>query len=695
MVALVDNIDNEFSGGLQDPMAIRNFLRYAYTNWTVKPRYVLLFGSGFFDYKNNLSSQPNWVPAYETPESIHQIYSFTSDDYFVLLDPGSPRVSLSIGRIPARTIDDATAAVDKIIEYQTGSPYDPWRNRITFVADDGLTSSGPEYPLDMHTSQAELLAQNHTPDSFEKDKIYESMYPTVLSATGRTKPQVNKAIVSAFNRGTVVLSFSGHGNTQQWTHEAVFTQTADIPQLVNHDRLAFLVGATCNFGQYDNPTDVSGGEQMVVMSQGGVIAEVTASRPVYQAQNEEFANALFDHLFARDSVGNLPRLGDVMWATKQAFPTSGADLWNAAKFNLLGDPTLRLDVPQSLVSLDSVNGKTTVAAIDTMKALGVVTVKGLMHHSDGTLWPDYNGTGIVEVFDSQRQEYLADINYTVEVIGSILYTGQVSVTNGAYKALFPIPKDVTYGSRSRLSVYAWNNTTDASGYTENVTIYGTDSTAASDTTGPQITIYFDDPSFRPGDRVKPNTTMYVDLHSVNGINTSSAGIGHGLFATLNNSTQIDLSSYYRGDLDTYQRGQVDYPMTNLPDGKYSVVVKAWDIRNNSSQVQTSFVVSSVTGIDMANVVNYPNPFAHSTTFTFQRNTTDAIDVEVKIYTIAGRLIQQIERYAISDRFVEIPWDGRDRDGDPLANGVYLYKIKAIASDQRTSQEQFGKLVIMK
>ena len=691
-VAIIDNVENEFSGGLLDPMAVRDFLRYAETNWTVKPRYVLLFGEGHYDYKNILSTTPNWIPPYESLESNYQIHSFASDDFFVMLDAGSPRISIAIGRIPARSIEEAKSMVDKIIQYETNSPLDTWRNRITFVGDDGLTSERNDGNI--HTAQAEDLAQNHTPDSFEKNKIYESMYPTVLSATGRTKPQVNKDIVSAINRGTLILNFSGHGNTQQWAHEAVFTQAADIPQLVNRDRLTFLVAATCNFAAYDDPSEESGGEQILVMDKGGAVGEVTSSRAVYQYNNQQFNNQLYDNLFARDANGNPRRLGDVMWLTKQIFPATVNDDWNAAKYHLLGDPTLRLNVPRSLVTLDSVNGAST-AQVDTMKALGIVSVNGLIRNPDNSPWPTFNGTGTIEVFDSQRQVFLQDINYTVEVTGSVLYRGEVSVTNGAYRVLFPIPKDVTYGNRSRLSFYSWNNQTDAVGFTENVTINGTDSTVVADTSGPQMSIYFDDQSFRPGDRVKPNTMLYVKLQSREGINTSTVGIGHGLQAVLNNTTDIDLTNYYRGDLNTYQSGLVQYQMAGLADGKYNIVVKAWDIRNNSSQAQTSFVISSNSDLEIVNVVNYPNPFSRSTMFTFQRNSEDPIDIEIKIYTITGRLIQHLDSYAVIDRFVQIPWDGRDHDGDPLANGVYLYKVTAKTENRGTTKEELGKLVIMR
>ena len=53
-----------------------------------------------------------------------------------MLNPGNPRVSVRLGRLPVRTLDEARAIVDKIIGYETAAPFDPWRNRVTFVADD-------------------------------------------------------------------------------------------------------------------------------------------------------------------------------------------------------------------------------------------------------------------------------------------------------------------------------------------------------------------------------------------------------------------------------------------------------------------------------------------------------------------------------------------------------------------------------
>jgi hypothetical protein len=702
VVADINQVYNEFSGGVPDVMAVRDFLRYAQLHWysipsvgdTVRPRYVLLFGSGHYDYKNIGTSLPNWIPPYETVESVIQINSYCSDDNFVLLNPNDPRTSMAIGRLPARSLDEAKVMVDKIIGYETTAPLDPWRSRITFVADDGRTSSGDDGSI--YTDQSEVLATVYTPNTFEKDKIYIVEYPTVNSAAGRRKPAANTAIVDAINNGTIIINYVGHGNDQVWAHEYVFTRDASLPQLTNSERLTFLVAATCSFGEYDNPQYLCGAEEILSMEQGGAIGDVTSSRPVYSDQNAILNQLLLMYLFQRDSTGLTPRVGDAFWLVKQQMTQSGYNPVNLAKFHLMGDPALRLDLPRIQVSVDSIGGVSTANTVG-IKSLAAERVAGFIRQENGSTSSAFNGLGTIQLFDAKRNveifDGVGDFKFTVN--GSILYRGEISVTGGRYNAVIPIPKDVTFGSNSRISLYAWNNQSDAAGYTENVIVDGTDTSAAIDTTGPQIDVYLDDINFRSGDVVKPNTTIIVELSDRSGINTSTVGVGHRLTATLSNPDRvIDLGNYYHSNLDTYQSGEAKYPLEDLNEGNYTLRVKAWDTYNNSSEADIAFSVSSEEGLALINVMNYPNPFARSTTFTFQRNSIDPIDVEIKIYTIAGRLIQSIKTQSIVDRFVRIPWDGKDRDGDDLANGVYFYKLIVQSRNANITKETIGKLAIL-
>jgi hypothetical protein len=691
----IQQIYNEFSCGIPDPLAIREFLDYTQNRWLTKPGYVLLLGWGHYDYKNISTSARNWIAPYETLESLKPVHTYPSDDQFVKLG-SSNSYALAIGRLPARNLHEAAVMVNKIITYETNSLVDPWRNRITFVADDGLTSHTDEG--NTFTTSTEELAEGNTSQSYEKNKIYIVAYTTANSVAGRRKPDANRAIVDAINQGTLITNFIGHGNEHLWTHEAIFTQEDNLPQLYNKDRLTFIAAATCSFGRYDDAKELSAAEQLVTMEQGGAIADVSAARVVYDNANVELNKALYNYLLKKDTSGVYPRLGYAWRLVK----STRINEENSQKYHLFGDPTIRLLMPKNDAVIDSVNNIATLS-VDTIKikSLGCARITGALKQADTTA--TFNGTGILQLFDSQKDMVIVDgtdhssvkDTFKFKVKGSLLYRGDVSVRQGRFTATVPIPKDVTFGKSARVSIYAWDNQKDGVGYTEKVMIDSIDMTAKFETDGPRMSVYLDDLAFQPGDVVKSNPTLIVLLNDSSGINTSTVGVGHQLSATISNPERtLDLSNYYHSNLDTYQSGEVRYPLRDLSDGKYTLRVKAWDIQNNSAEAETFFEVHSADDLAMLNVMNYPNPFSHSTIFTFQRNTTDPINVEIKIYSIAGRLIGKFSMPS-ADRFVRIPWNGRDNDESELANGIYFYKLITRSSDGKRTSETIGKLAVMR
>ena len=385
------------------------------------------------------------------------------------------------------------------------------------------------------------------------------------------------------------------------------------------------------------------------------------------------------------------RVGDAFFAMKQVRYAT-----NDQKYHLLGDPTSRLARPQGAAAVDSVNGLST-SNIAVIPSLGRAAVAGSVRNGLGALRTDFNGSGLLELFDSKRFVTVPEWGgYAFEVQGSALYRGEVSVTGGMFQAQVPVPKDVTFGSRARLALYATSGTTDAVGVTEQVTIFGTDSTATADTTGPVISIAVGADEFRPGDVVPPDPLLIVRLSDASGVNTSTVGIGHRLEAELTEDGRvIGLGEVYRGDLDTYQSGRAVTQQTGLSEGRHAVRVRAWDIRNNSSSAETVFEVRAGSDVDLFQVTNYPNPMTDGTVFTFQRTSGTAVSVEVRVYTVAGRLVQRLEVAHVADLVVRVPWDGRDREGASLANGVYLYKVIAQTLDRSRSQEYIGKLAVVR
>jgi len=678
----IEHVYNEFGGGLPDPLSIREFLMY------VRPQYALLFGAGHFDYRNITTTQRNWIPPYETDWSFTYINTFPRDDYYGIFVKNQAS-SVAIGRIPARNLEDAKIAVDKLISYDENSAFDAWRSRITYVADDGKTSTTDEGSI--YTDCSESLANISTPGQFDRNKIYIVEFPTVNTVSGRRKPEANKAIVNAFNKGSLIVNFIGHGNENLWTHEAVFVKDVDFQNLRNRDRLAIVFASTCSYGKYDNFNIVSSGERLVTMENGGAIATISACRGTYNDRSVPLNRVFFEKLLNRAGDGKYPRIGD---AWNFAMANNNND--DARKYHLFGDPAMRPLIPDKFVNVDSISGVSPANSVVIIKALQRIIVKGCIKNKLNEPKIPFEGSGILYLYDSKKDVSLQDgkATFQYKLNGEQLYRGQVTISDGEFSAVIPIPKDVTYGKNARLSMYIWNENEDGVGYTENITISGIDTTVEIDTVGPKISIFLDDYSFCSGNVVGSNPLLILRLEDESGINTSNVGVGHGLTAILDGKETIDLSTYYRSNRDTYKQGEARYQLENLDDGRHTILAKAWDIYNNSSEIEAFFEVNNQAGLVIANVFNYPNPFSQSTTFTFQRNSSDPLEVRIKVYSVAGRLLCTIHQIT-TERFVRIPWDGRDNEGDLLSNGIYFYKLIVKNMSDETNIEFMGKLAILR
>ncbi len=688
----VDEIFNEFAGGSKDPTAIRDFLTYAFENWEIKPFYVLFFGDGDYDYFNIEAQNKNFIPTYQTRESYYEIYSYPYDDYFARIIGLDNKVDLALGRLNVSSTEEAELIVDKIIFYESGSEKGLWRNTITLVADDGKKSDGDDGAL--HTGQSETLSKQYIPQYFDQKKIYLASYPALITGSGRRKPEVNKALINAVNAGTLILNFIGHGNPEVWAHEIIYENSVSLAQF-NNDKYYFLTAATCDFGKYDDPQVQSGTEKMLFLKNAGMIGGLSASRPVYSNSNAALNNTFYFNLFFnRDNPLEPDPIGKAYFRMKQQKFND-----NDEKFHLFGDPYMRLNEPHLPVAIDSVNNSGVRTEIQ-ISALGEVSIMGSVLEADSTLSSGFSGEGILTVFDSERKSELAEINnYVIEQQGGVIFRGRVSINNGKFKTTFRMPKDISYENKNgKIVAYVFNDITDGVGYTKNIIVGGTDTTAVDDEKGPDINIFFDDESFKDAYLVNPDFNLLVRLEDETGLNTTGTGLGHKLEGVVNDDVEnpLDFTDYFIGDADAGGRsGLVKYQFNGLETGEHKVEVKAWDVFNNFSTAEAFFSVVDENGLTVRNVVNYPNPFSSNTTFTFQHNITEPVNVKIKIYTIAGRLIQEIENSSILDKFVRIDWDGRDADYDLVANGTYFYKLIVESIDGQYKENIIGKLAVIR
>lgn len=710
-VATTTQVYNEFSSGSKDISAIRDFARMYYkragNDTTQMPKYLLLIGDASYDPKDRVANNNDHVPIYESEESHLLTNSFCNDDFFGMLDDNenisaagiANTIDVGVGRFPVNTEKDAMAMVDKIKHYKSTAALGPWRLQDMFVADN-------EDPAGPHMSDADYMSQTVGSKSniYNHTKVFLDALPTVSSPGGARCPQANKIIDDQMYKGCFFVNYSGHGNTTVWSAKRILTED-DYNGWTNYDNMPFMVTATCDFGRFDQPSYVSAGEALVIKNNGGVIVALTTTQLVYAAQNRtmnhDFLEAQFTHL----ANNKWYRFGDAFRIGKnQTYQvlTDPYSLVNFRKFALLGDPALLPDFPQYTVMTDSIKNTGTSLNVDTVSALGSYVVYGSVRGDNNEVLTDFNGKLYVSYYDKPRTTDVTTYNgaKSFQTQNNVIYKGRATVTNGQFSYTFIVPKDINYEfGKGKLSSYAENGITDAAGDDTSFVLGGYADDPVTDDNPPIVKPYIGDSLFKDGGITGANTLLYVSLEDETGINVSGNAVGHDLTAVMDGNIDVPyiLNDYYETEPNTYQNGHVYFPLSNLSVGKHTIVVKAWDVNNNSGEGVVNFEVVDGDIVKLQDLINYPNPFKDVTHFFFEHNHPDeALNVEINIYNTAGLLVRKIRQSFTpsNSRSNEITWDGTSDGGAKLPAGVYVYRVN-VATATGAQSSAYQKLVLLR
>ncbi len=129
------------------------------------------------------------------------------------------------------------------------------------------------------------------------------------------------------------------------------------------------------------------------------------------------------------------------------------------------------------------------------------------------------------------------------------------------------------------------------------------------------------------------------------------------------------------------KAQIEINPEFLADGTYALVVRAKDKTGNNfakEAYEISFKVYVNTMI--SNLLNYPNPFTSQTKFVFTLTGSEIPEYcKIQIMTISGKVVREITQAElgtlhIGNNITDYVWDGTDQFGNPLANGLYLYRV---------------------
>jgi hypothetical protein len=655
-IVMIDEIYNNFSWGLTDPVAIRNFLYYASNFWQIPPGYVLLFGGGSYDYKNFLGSpEPkNFIPVHETGDYTHFQELMNNnpvyEDYFTDFT-GDLLCDIPIGRLTVKNEQEAGDVVDKIINYEN-SNLGVWKNKVILLADDEFDFGGVDGLYPFHISGCEEISKS-VPYQFDIEKVYLTEYPGENPGQPGAKPNANKAFKQIFGRGALLGIFLGHGNLSQLTHEGVFYRN-DVGGLLNDYRGPFFYFGSCSVGDFDRPEEESIGDLLQKKGKRGAIATLACTRTSGFPYITIFGSELAINVFGNRKSA----IGDVVLFSKN-------NINFGKKYALFGDPATPL-FPDTIGFQATINSETLVGGRE-------IRIDGVTNE------PGFDGYLFVSAYDpiKNRAHHVPitppdTIRYTIP--GNSIFEGIFSITNGKICAKFFVPTDLDTGSTGRINLYIWDDVRDGRKAFDSLTT-GIDDTLLSDTIPPMVDIYHSGKLLEDDMIIPSNAEILGILVDNSGIDISGRE-GRSIYLAINEdySSTTKMNDYFFYDINSSTKGSFRYSFaldTTMKTVKLEFF--CYDNAGNYAIKVLNLGVFSGEKFALSDVYNFPNPFKEFTYFTF--NLSHRSFTTLTLYTVTGRTIYQKD-IVCEPGFNRILWDGKDADGDKVANGVYFYKIKA-------------------
>lgn len=326
----IEDIYDVFNYGMQNPVAVKYFVKNVYDNWQ-QPRvkYLCLFGRGSLDPKKNSSSSlyyQNLIPVYGNPPS---------DGYFANFNLGAFTYyhQISVGRIPALTVQEGSDIVNNIIQYENQStiPAKWFKNFIFITGGQSIQeqiqfANQSNYFINTYTSPA--------PNTGYPVRVFRND-----SASGVTF-NYQDSIKNAINTGAVITNYIGHAGSNTWDNGL------DDPNVLsNQFRMPVVFSMTCFTGKNAETQFRSFGERFINMPNKGAIGFIGSTGWSFSFSGNTYNEYLIKN-YAKDTVR---RIGDIL---RYASRTLASDSLNYAARNtvncygLLGDPAAKLLMPQ-------------------------------------------------------------------------------------------------------------------------------------------------------------------------------------------------------------------------------------------------------------------------------------------------------------------------------------------------------------
>ncbi len=696
-VVNVEDIYNEFSSGMPDVSGLRKYLKMLYDRGNsadslASLKYVLLMGRATTDNRHLLSGTrglagltiPVWMGGSEKFQfSDNDAYG--TDDFISMLADGSGTrlgsddLSVAVGRIPATSASQAKSCVDKMEQYLNRSKKTSWKNHFLFQCDTGDEG--------IHAKQTNaMIADMHAADNLQSLswRVYADCYEQESGIYKGAREDLYRML----DEGVIWWTYIGHANNHTISHGGIVTYN-DLNNMFL-SKVPVLFAATCDFLRWDSNT-TSGGEILFFERYGGVIALISATRPVYISDNGYLTRAMGRAMQRRNPDGTLPRLGEIYRTAKNNLLSSvgtKVSSTNRLRYVFMGDPAMPMIMPGNIVTLDSIDGNPLGADSDlTIPALGRPIFSGSVRNPQGEVISDFNGNIEVTLYDAEESHSTLDADpetrVTYDEQGSKIFVGIASVKDGRFSIQATVPTEIADNFRpASLNMYAYStsDSREAIGVNRDFYVYGIDAAAPADTIAPEIEyMVLNHDTFRPGDTVNDSPMLIARVSDNVGLNISTAGVGHQMTATLDRiENYTNVSLYFTPSADTPGSGTINFPLEGLTDGAHTLRLRVWDTAGNSTSREIDFFVQQGLAPKIFDIYTDTNPASTEANFYISHNRPDQmLTVKISVYNLVGKPVWTGSATGVAEMFTSAPvtWDLRDSSGRRVPRGIYLYRAE--------------------
>lgn len=323
----IEDVMDVFNYGIDNAIAVRNFVRNAYANWqTPKLKYICLFGRASLDPKKNASNTvyyKNYIPTYGNPPS---------DGYFANINATGYKYfqQIPVGRIPAYDIDEANNAVEKIIAYDNErNNFSSWWKTSVFIT-GGLDSNEQNSFKSTSNSMINTYMAGN-PLRLSSKRIYRDDDGSGITFA------FSDSIKNSFNEGAMFMNYIGHAGNGTWDNGL------ENPNIINNgNKLPVLFSMTCFTGKNSIPEDRGFGEKFIYLPDKGAIGFIGNTGWTF-ASSGIYMNQKFLESFKGGSrrVGDMFKFASVSDSLNSSYPS----IFTVNTYNLLGDPASKVLIP--------------------------------------------------------------------------------------------------------------------------------------------------------------------------------------------------------------------------------------------------------------------------------------------------------------------------------------------------------------